>query len=129
MNYRYWSVLRPVGPGTYPKKESNLMMGYENYEKRRFVRSIGKEAWGWLEFEKPLAPNDIDSYDLIPDGGTKMEMCVSIPVKMTVWAPTVEAAQMKVVEQVRKFPKQLMYQGNVYEFATDSVTISDMFEW
>lgn len=61
---RYYSILRPVSIGTYPKPG---MVGFENYDRRQYVPSIGREAWGWLEYDRELTEREQASYDLIPE--------------------------------------------------------------
>lgn len=65
---RYYSKLRPVSLGTYPKNENYI--GYHNYDNRQFCDDIQDYAWGYVEYSKPLSSDEIESYDLI-DGQLK----------------------------------------------------------
>lgn len=56
--YRYYSKLRPVGPGTYPGKP----VAFTNFDER--TNTDGIDAWGYLEYDQPLTPQQIDDYDL-----------------------------------------------------------------
>lgn len=62
---RYYSLLRPVGIGTYPKPEGNRIGEIHNFDRREHVEAIGREAWGWIEYEKPLTAYDVRAYDLM----------------------------------------------------------------
>lgn len=60
--YEYFSVLRPVSIGTCPKAG---LVNFENYERRRYVPEIGREAWGRLWYDRPLTDSEQRSYDLM----------------------------------------------------------------
>jgi len=60
--YVYYSKLRPVGPGTFPKTEHGPVDVY-NYDERTSVNGI--MAWGYLTYTQPLTENLADSYDLV----------------------------------------------------------------
>lgn len=62
---RYYSTLRPVGIGTFPKPTGNKVLSIENFDSRIYVPEINREAWGYIEYEKPLSNEDADNYDLI----------------------------------------------------------------
>lgn len=61
---RYYSTLRPVGPGTFPS-------GYKvkeivNFDSRKPCAEIGgRPAWGYIDFEGELSEKDAQSYDLV----------------------------------------------------------------
>ena len=59
---KYYSILRPVSIGTYPK--SGLVF-FLNYDRRTFVPEIGREAWGELTYERELTQEEMKSYDLV----------------------------------------------------------------
>ena len=60
--FKYYSVTRPIGPGTFPK---DGMIRFENYDTRTFVDEINREAWGVLFYNRPLSEAEISSYDLM----------------------------------------------------------------
>lgn len=62
MAYRYYSTLRPVGIGTYPKEG---MIRFENFNSRIPVREIDHMAWGYLDYDRRLPEKEADSYDLM----------------------------------------------------------------
>lgn len=66
MKYRYYSTLRPVAPGTFPKPQGNRVLEIKNFDSRKYVDEIKWEAWGFLEYEKPLSEKEARNYDLIP---------------------------------------------------------------
>ena len=66
MKYKYYSTQRPVSAGTYPKPKDNPAMLIHNFNEREYVPEIGRLAWGYIEYDKPLENADIDGYELIP---------------------------------------------------------------
>lgn len=62
---RYYSILRPVGIGTFPKPTGNEVKTIENFDKREFVQEISREAWGFIEYEKALSEVDEKNYELV----------------------------------------------------------------
>ena len=62
MSYKYYSLLRPVGPGTIPSgvKIEDVV----NFDRRQLVPEIGREAWGYFTATDPLPVSDIRNYDL-----------------------------------------------------------------
>lgn len=59
---RYYSILRPVGIGTYPKEG---METFHNFDQREYVDEIKREAWGWLDYSRELTAEEMKSYDLV----------------------------------------------------------------
>lgn len=62
---RYYSILRPVGIGTFPKPAGNKVENIENFDDRQYVPEISHEAWGYIEYEKPLTEAEARQYDLV----------------------------------------------------------------
>ena len=58
--FYYYSLLRPVSIGTYPK---HGMTSFENFDKRKTF-SDGVSAWGILEYNRQLAEKEVNEYDL-----------------------------------------------------------------
>lgn len=69
--YRYYSLLRPVGPGTYP--HSSEVKNIVNFDERTFIDDINRYAWGYIEYEKELSWDEAKKYDLEWNRYTKME--------------------------------------------------------
>ena len=61
--YKYFSVLRPVSIGTFPK---DGFADFKNYDKRRYVPEIDHNAWGYLLYNRELSEKEIRSYDFMP---------------------------------------------------------------
>lgn len=65
MIYRYFLLLRPPLPGTFP--EAKTRIGLHGYGTRKFVESIRREAWGYVDYSEPLTKKQIDDYELIEE--------------------------------------------------------------
>lgn len=65
---RYYSTQRPVGPGTFPKLPENIVLEVHNFDAKTFCEEIGREAWGYIDFELPLTQEQADNYELIAPG-------------------------------------------------------------
>ena len=63
---RYYSTQRPFGPGTFPRKDGTESI--TNFDARIFCKEIGRKAWGYIEYRKPLEPDEIAKYELTPGG-------------------------------------------------------------
>lgn len=57
---RYYLTQRPPAPGTFPGKPVNM----KAFDSREHVEEIGRPAWGWVEYEKPLTEKQIADYEL-----------------------------------------------------------------
>lgn len=63
---RYYSTLRPVSIGTFPKPSGNAILDIVNFDDRTPCDEInGQYAWGYIEYEKPLSGADAKAYDLV----------------------------------------------------------------
>lgn len=65
---RYYSTQRPVGPGTYPKPEGNRIEQIVNFPAKTYVDEIWKQAWGYIDYEKPLTEKEAADYELTKGG-------------------------------------------------------------
>ena len=65
---RYYSTQRPVGPGTFPKLPENKVLEVHNVDAKTFCEEIGREAWGYIDFELPLTQEQAYNYELIAPG-------------------------------------------------------------
>ena len=63
--FRYYSVTRPVMPGSYPKPENNEVLCIQNFDSRTYVAEIHRPAWGYIDYEKPLGYSDVTDYELV----------------------------------------------------------------
>ena len=64
--YRYYSTQRPVDIGTFPKPTGNMPVEIHNSDKRQPVEGGSMQAWGWLEYAKPLTEKEASDYELRP---------------------------------------------------------------
>ena len=64
--YRYYSTQRPVDIGTFPKPAGNAPVEIHNYDKRQPVENGKMQAWGYLEYARPLTEKEAGDYELRP---------------------------------------------------------------
>ena len=62
--YRYYSTMRPIAPGTFPRTQP--VKDVVNFDSRRFVPEINREAWGYIEYAGPLTEKQAAGYELVP---------------------------------------------------------------
>ena len=62
MTHFYFSTMRPVSIGTYPKEG---MQEFKNFRKRKYIREIEQEAWGILKYDRELTPEECKKYELV----------------------------------------------------------------
>jgi hypothetical protein len=60
--YRYYSTQRPIMPGGYPNSEKPVNL--VNFDTRESVADGQFQAWGYLEYEKPLTDKQRTDYEL-----------------------------------------------------------------
>ena len=73
--YRYYSIFRPVSIGTAPKEGQ---ISFHNFDQREYVESIGREAWGYVEYDAPLTKKQPFQYDLVLEGTEKKITIIDI---------------------------------------------------
>lgn len=69
MKYRYYSTQRPLGPGTFPKKDGRETIT-NFYGGKIFCEEICREAWGFIEYSEPLTEKEMKNYELTAGGTT-----------------------------------------------------------
>lgn len=74
---RYYSKLRPVMPGCFPKKEA--VERIVNFDTKLYCVEIGMEAWGFIEYREALTKEEADAYELTL-GYMKTFYCVTTSV-------------------------------------------------
>lgn len=62
---RYYSTQRPVAPGTYPRRGAQKIM---NFDCRAQVELIGRQAWGYIEYDRDLTEKEAKDYELVRAG-------------------------------------------------------------
>lgn len=60
---RYYSPYRPIGPGTFPKQDGTEII--TNFDEPTYCDEIGRKAWGYIEYQQPLTPEQARQYELI----------------------------------------------------------------
>ena len=65
---RYYSTQRPIGPGTFPRQDGTETV--INFDGPTYCEEIGREAWGYIEYQHDLEPSVCSRYELTP-GGTE----------------------------------------------------------
>jgi hypothetical protein len=60
--YRYYSTQRPITPGSYPNSDKPVNL--VNFDTREPVADGQFQAWGYLEYEKPLTGKQRTDYEL-----------------------------------------------------------------
>lgn len=63
---RYYSIMRPVMPGSYPKKAA--VQEIENFDEKTFCEEIGREAWGYIDYSEELTESEATDYELVKAG-------------------------------------------------------------
>ena len=59
--HTYYSLHRPVSPGTYPR---DGLVDFENFDRRSMVENIGREAWAVLHYDRELTDRELRDYEL-----------------------------------------------------------------
>lgn len=62
---RYYSPMRPISIGTYPKPAGNAVIDIHNFDSKQRVAECPCTVWGWIEYAKPLSAKDMEDYELI----------------------------------------------------------------
>ena len=65
MAHKYYSIMRPVSIGTFP--DNGTILGIVNFDTRQMVESIGKMAWDYINYGKPLTEKQISDYELVAE--------------------------------------------------------------
>lgn len=63
---KYYSVLRPIGLGTFPA--SAKIEYIVNFDERRRCEDIGRGAWGYMVLSEPLTEREVRDYELVYGG-------------------------------------------------------------
>lgn len=60
---RYYSTMRPVIPSGFPKSQEVLEIN--NFDSRKYVEEIGREAWGYIEYAESITEQEAAEYELL----------------------------------------------------------------
>lgn len=63
---RYYSTQRPFGPGAFPRQGGTETI--TNFDGPTYCEEIGREAWGYIDYETPLTEKEARAYELTPAG-------------------------------------------------------------
>lgn len=63
---RYYSTQRPIGPGTYLQQDGTETI--TNFDGKIFCEEIGREAWGYIEYQQPITEQSAAAYELTAAG-------------------------------------------------------------
>lgn len=63
---RYYSTQRPITPGSFPKPDGNRVLEIHNYDGKTYREEIGRDCWGYIDYENPLSPEQAAIYELTP---------------------------------------------------------------
>ncbi len=74
MSIRYYSTQRPVMPGSFPKPDGNKVLEIVNFDERTPCPDIGRDAWGYIEYEQPLDEATARNYELVKQGKDAMKI-------------------------------------------------------
>lgn len=74
---RYYSTQRPFGPGTFPQRDGTETI--TNFDGKIYCEEIGREAWGFIDYQEPLTKEEVDAYELTLSG-MKTYYCVTSSV-------------------------------------------------
>ena len=74
---RYYSTQRPVAPGSFPRPNGNKVLRIHNLDGKTYCDEIGREAWGYIDYEKPLTLDEAERWELTPEGRLWFPVTVS----------------------------------------------------
>lgn len=60
--FPYFCPMRPPAPGTIPTRGLEIVVPYEE---RLYAKLIDRMVWGWVGYNRPLSPSEVDEYELI----------------------------------------------------------------
>lgn len=127
--HRYYLTQRPASLGTHPKGTTDLV----NFDDKQQVDDIGREAWGYVEYDKPLTDAQISDYELTKGKGMDLQTFgkkADNPFHEKDVNPfeSDEAFDLSVAQDDRRqlFLKNLIESNDAIEFKTNmgNVTIS-----
>lgn len=60
---KYYCIMRPPMIGGIPF--GHILQDARAFTERRYVPEIERMAWGWVEYEEELTPDEIADYELV----------------------------------------------------------------
>jgi len=125
---RYYTTQRPPGPGTIPKGATNVV----TFDKRTYVPELGREAWGYVEYGKPLDSKVAADYELETSLAEKAGMRYEDGmVSFSAFVTDAQTGKKEVVTSLYRnksdFIKDL--RGNGYKVDANKVKPSDVYNF
>ena len=74
--FRYYSRMRPIGPGCCPKKG---LLDVQNYDKRTYVEDAGTFVWGHVDYDRELTDRETAAYELTAGGQGQKDGAAATP--------------------------------------------------
>ena len=73
---RSYAIHRPIGPFTWPSEHRDKAIDLVNYDHLTFVPEIGRNAFGYIDWEDSVPMEDLRRYELVvPErSDAKLEM-------------------------------------------------------
>ena len=107
--YRYYSTQRPVDIGTFPKPPDNPVVEVHNYDadSRIPVENGMIQAWGYVEYQKPLTEKEAGDYELRPAPARFTEKEVRDQQKPDIQAGKADIHQAKTEPEKKSVLKDL----------------------
>ena len=107
--YRYYSTQRPVDIGTFPKPPDNPVVEVHNYDadSRIPVENGMIQAWGYVEYQKPLTEKEAGDYELRPAPARFTEKEVRDQQKLDIQAGKADIHQAKTEPEKKSVLKDL----------------------
>lgn len=62
MAFRYYSIHRPVAPGTFPKSG---VINLHNFDYRTSDNPLNRPAWGYIDYNRALTEKEMRDYELV----------------------------------------------------------------
>ena len=103
--YRYYSIMRPVGPGTFPN--TRRVKDVVNFDRRQFIPEINREVWGYIEYATPSPRNRSLTMSWYPRTlilSNGFELPAGTTILCTSWAFCLLPALPRFPAQLRKWP-------------------------
>lgn len=62
---KYYSILRPISLGTFPKYDNNKILEIVNFSEKVYCDEIERDAFGYIDYENSIETTDAYNYDLV----------------------------------------------------------------
>ncbi len=62
---KYYNTQQPIRPGNYPEPDRNKVLEVSNFDDRTYCKEAGRDCWGYIKYESPLAKEEAMVYNLV----------------------------------------------------------------